>query len=281
MPPARGRALLAHALVAACATVSLSGCGGGDGDSNPNPMAPGSPGSPSTGVSSFTIGGQSQFPGQNTRGLVSLAGVAASATNVTISSSDVQAVSVPPVVTIAAGASTAVVPILTRRVTAPATVTITAAAGGTSRSATVRLEPGPFLSFASWPDDWVGQGDSLRATADEYGFNAHVDHLLNLVTVSAGSRTSLGWSLRISAPPGEELRSGASYGGTTRPPSVSTAAGLDFDGFGRGCGFATGSFTVLEVQYGPGPSLERLHAEFTQFCDSHPLPMRGAVYVER
>ena len=256
------------------AAVTLAHCGG-DRKDGPGPSPIGSSNL------SFTIGGASEFPGLNTDGRITLAVPApAGGLVVLLSTNNPRAVTVPGAINVSPGATSAVVPVLTRKVAADTLVRVTASSEGT-REASVLVPGGSFLSFASQVGDWVGQGHSQRATPVDHGFTVGVSHTLNTVSVTASSRTGAAtWSLRMAAPPGEELRSGILYAGAVQPSSSATGPGLDFGGVGRSCSRVDGAFTILDIQYGPGPSVERLHAQFTQSCNGV-APLIGEVYAEQ
>jgi hypothetical protein len=55
--------------------------------------------------------------------------------------------------------------------------------------------------------------------------------------------------------------------------------GLDISGLGRGCNQLTGSFTVLDVVYGPLDYVQSLHATFEQHCEGRLPALRGELIL--
>src|SRR5687768_14751264 len=137
--------------------IAAVACGGGDGGNGnpaaPTPFAPAAPAPPAPPpvtpiLSGFAIGGDTPLFGQSTEGRVTLSAVAPTGGfPVSITTSNSQAISVVSSVSVAANTSTVAVPILTRKVSTPTTVTVFASAGGVTIPSTLTLEPGPFLSY--------------------------------------------------------------------------------------------------------------------------------------
>ncbi|HEV2835468.1 MAG TPA: VCBS repeat-containing protein [Pyrinomonadaceae bacterium] len=95
---------------------------------------------PALTVSAVTLSPASVVGGNNATGTVTLSAAAPSATVVNLASSSARA-TVPPSVTIAAGASTGTFTVGTASVTATATATISATLNGVTRSATLTINP--------------------------------------------------------------------------------------------------------------------------------------------
>jgi hypothetical protein len=278
MRPSAVIARLGIVLLTANAGVMLAGCGGSN--HSPTAPAPVTTTSPTIALASFVIGGADAiFPGQNTAGIVSLSAPAPTSETITLTSSDPTAVSLPSSATIAAGATSVTVPILTRSVASDTNVLITASFLGASQTAVLPVSAGSFFSFASASGDFIGQGRSRRLTPRDTGFSVSVSPTLSQISVLAG-----GWTLTMKVPSGSELRSGI-YPGATEAAVATTTPGLEFDGYSRGCGQIAGLFIIDAVQYDSGstpdrPALVNLHARFSQSCDNGPT-LNGEVYLER
>lgn len=106
------------------------------------------------------IGGESL---EGTATIVSAA--PAGGLTVTLSSSDAQVVKLPPTVTVAAGATSAVFVVTTTEVPAPVSVSVSAVAGGATRSATLMVAPpeGPAIDSLE-VDATVISGQDARGT---------------------------------------------------------------------------------------------------------------------
>lgn len=247
------------------------------GDSSP--VAP-STASPGPALVTLDVGlGDGQVPGQGTGAAFTLTGAApANGTLVTVSSSNPAAATVPASVTAAPGSAAGVVPVLTHSVSSDVVVTITASAGGATRSGQMSLAAGTFLSFSSPTGDSIGLGRSRRYGAADYPFTATIDSTLRTVSIIVSARLSTSfWHLILQAPPGEELRPGT-YTNALRASFSGSQAGLDFSGFGRGCNTLSGSFVILDALYTGLPGVERFFATFTQSCDGGP-PLTGEVRI--
>lgn len=94
-------------------------------------------------LDSVSISPTSVMGSQTADGRVSFTGQVAADTTVTLSSSDTTLATVPATVTVPTGSAFVHFPVTTKSVTAPASVTITASAGGLERSATLSLTPPP------------------------------------------------------------------------------------------------------------------------------------------
>lgn len=161
------------ALLAVTLTLSL-GC---NPSSSPSPTAPSTqppptsnpePGVPAAvALASVALAAAEADGGDRVSGTATLTGAApAAGFAVSLSSSD-EAAAVPASVTIAAGQSSGTFVVTTEAVGFEVDVTITAAAGGVSRSAALNIEPaagdGPIASFTSRSDDVIS-GDKTEGT---------------------------------------------------------------------------------------------------------------------
>jgi len=72
------------------------------------------------------------------------------------------------------------------------------------------------------------------------------------------------------------------YPNAERAPFASAGhPGLDVEMDGRGCNTLTGNFVIHEVNFGPGPELERLDMEFEQHCEGATPALRGSLRYNR
>jgi hypothetical protein len=132
------------------------------------------------------------------------------------------------------------------------------------------------LTMTSETGDYVGAGQ-------QWAYDARAD------AISAGSErwgtarafvsAANGdfWLLQFSAPGGARLSPGV-YANARRSAD-DTHPGLDVEGMGRGCDDTSGSFTVLDVSYGPYGYLQSLHASFEQRCGVSSAALRGELDV--
>ena len=252
--------------VLAC-VIAATACGGGDGGNN-NPAAP-TPVTPAPPpvipvLSGFAIGGNTSSFGQSTEGRVTLSAVApAGGFPVSITSSNHQAISIVSSVTVGVNTSTVAVPILTHKVSAPTTVTVSASAGDVTIPATLTLEPGTFLSFTG-TDTGAQFSQSRRISGGDMVFSSSVSAALDNITITVRPRTGIG-SVQVTfqAAAGEELRVG-SYSATTST-TLGQQPTFAFFGSSASCSGAV-VFVITNLAYGPGPRLERLEASFAQQC---------------
>jgi hypothetical protein len=132
------------------------------------------------------------------------------------------------------------------------------------------------LTMTSEAGDYVGGGQ-------QWAYDASAD------TISVGSerwgtaRAFISaangdfWLLQLTAPGGARLSPGL-YANAQRFAD-DTHPGLDVEGMGRGCSDTSGSFTVLDVSYGPYGYLQSLHATFEQRCGVAAAALRGELDV--
>ena len=140
------------------------------------------------------------------------------------------------------------------------------------------------LTMTSDPGDWVGGGTSYSYATPDSSFvlegNAlHFDG--NRVRVSLTAPGGDWWYLSFQAPTGQTLTPGATYDGATRviESSAGPSPRMDVSGNGRGCNALTGSFTVVDVVYGPYGYLQDLHLTFEQHCEGAEAALRGELDV--
>lgn len=218
--------------------------------------------------------------GHETTGSVTLTAPAKESGFVVALSSNHPGVSVPPSLTVASGSSAATFPVVTEKVLADMSATITAAAEGVQRTAPLKVSRGTFLSFVSDPGDYIVQGGSIDYALEGNFFQASVDTSLNTVSITARALNhSWWWYLYLAAPQGAQLRPGVYEDARRWPFQPSTQPGLSFSGDGRGCNTLTGRFVVEDVVYGVGPIVERLDATFVQHCEGASPALRGRIRI--
>ena len=210
----------------------------------------------------------------------------AGGTDVTIRSSNPRA-KVPSSVHVVDGASNATFWIHTEPLDAPADVTITATGARVARTVVLHLTVGSFITFASEAGEPIGRGENDGVGIDTAEFTAAVYFQQNTFRVQVLRRTPTVefWMLEIAAPRGQPLLPGH-YDGAVRSVSRTGAQpGLDFSAKGLGCSFLTGSFDVIEADYGgPGTvfdslTINRFRARFTQRCSSSTQALTGDVRI--
>jgi len=134
-----------------------------------------------------------------------------------------------------------------------------------------------FFALSSTPDDWIGQGRTIRIEPGRWVFGGEMWQDNNRLQVAANnpSNASDFWSVTLAAPQGEQLRPGVYKNARLVAPIGSTNPSLNVYGGGRACNLSTGEFEVLEAVYGPGfggysGSIERFRATFSQTCYESP-----------
>jgi hypothetical protein len=132
------------------------------------------------------------------------------------------------------------------------------------------------LTMTSEAGDYIGAGQ-------QWAYDARADAISvgseRWGTARALVRAANGdfWLLQFTAPGGARLSPGV-YVNAQRFADDSHP-GLDVEGMGRGCNDTSGSFTVLDVSYGPYGYLQSLHATFEQRCGVSSAALRGDLDV--
>ncbi len=110
------------------------------------------------------------------------------------------------------------------------------------------------------------------------------------ITVPAGAETwmfteSGAWTLRVAAPPGQQLRPGKYV---NAPWAPTTGLFFSLSGPGRGCSTSMTDFEVLEAVYATPPPassplvtgiVERFHTTFTHRCNPTAAPLNGEISI--
>jgi hypothetical protein len=128
---------------------------------------------------------------------------------------------------------------------------------------------GSTFFFFSSPQSWIGQGESFTAAATN-GFaitaQRNADNGVSL-SITDGTRS---WFLDFAAP-GDAPLTVAQYNNATIWPLQSpTSPGMNFSGNGRTDTTLIGYFNVLNVEYGPGNTINHFDADFLQYDEGQP-----------
>lgn len=87
-------------------------------------------------------------------------------------------------------------------------------------------------------------------------------------------------SLDSDSQSGQPLSTGV-YDYARRATFAPPMPGLEFAGNGVGCNQIRGKFRVFEIEHDETGVVERLVADFTQYCDNAPEPMRGSIVYNK
>lgn len=134
------------------------------------------------------------------------------------------------------------------------------------------------LSMTSSPGDYIGQGQTYFLTPTTGTFSAQVNGDGGVSISYQGFTPGDFWSLDFSAPNNVPLAQGTYLNATRFPFQAPGVPGFDVVGDGRGCNMDFGSFTVLQVVYGPSNTVTAFDATFTQYCESlSAAPLTGEI----
>ena len=213
------------------------------------------------------------FPFTGTVEVDARVGVDGPPITVALSSSD-SAVTVPATVRVLDGHAMATFDAQTRNVSSPRIVTLTARAGGETRSRSVNLWP-VFLSFVGQRGDAVTQGQSHRfeASAGRRFSGIYRNGRLFIQTTAPGNALSDNWNISFSAGPGNPLVPGR----YVKSDPFSDIR-LEFVGQGRFC-LSTGEFEVLDAEFEEDGDIVRFRATFRHACITGGPPVTGEVWV--
>jgi hypothetical protein len=131
------------------------------------------------------------------------------------------------------------------------------------------------LTLNSDPGDFIGLGQSLFLTPADGTFNA-TTNFDSGVSVSLFGPVHF-WFLDFSAAGNVPLTVGTYTGATRFPFQVFGENGLSVDGDGRGCNTLTGSFTVVEINYGANGGVDSFDALFEQHCEGATPALHGEI----
>ena len=160
--------------------------------------------------------------------------------------------------------------------TAIAVASASPLAAGSATAQTVRTGS---LSFVSDPGDPMGLGEShsYDTTAGDtmtvFGSDGN-----NRVQVNVSGVNGDWWQLILAAPQGP-LVPGTYSGATPVSDPVPGTPSMEFSGNGRFCSQITGSFTVVNADFGTNGYVQRFDATFEQFCDGAEAALRGQAHI--
>lgn len=134
------------------------------------------------------------------------------------------------------------------------------------------------LYFNSEQGDYIGQGQERTYHSGDFTINAYRNYYNGVGFSISGTSWRDYWNLNFSAIGRVELEAGL-YDNATRFPfsDYYGAHGLSLTGSGRGCNQLTGSYEVLEVEYGTSNTINKFAADFIQYCDGNPAALRGSI----
>jgi hypothetical protein len=128
-------------------------------------------------------------------------------------------------------------------------------------------------TMRSDPGDFIGQGRTLRWTADNADLSIGGSPMLVGAFVQDGRDS---FNAYFAPPRGSRLAPGR-YDGAVRWPFNDDKPGIDVTGNGRGCNNSNGTFTVHDVAFDSEEHLERLWLTFEQHCEGDAPALRGEV----
>jgi hypothetical protein len=167
-----------------------------------------------------------------------------------------------------------------RRPFAAAVLFFVAAAGSLLVAAPADAQPveSGTVEFSGDPGDWITGGlkYSYFAGVDELTVSSSDDN--SVVSIQVNGANGDWWFLDFDAPLGQPLAPGT-YPDATRFPFNGAGPGLSLFGNGRGCNTLTGSFTIVDVSFGPHGYVETFDATFEQHCEGLEPAARGEVHI--
>jgi hypothetical protein len=136
------------------------------------------------------------------------------------------------------------------------------------------------LTLHSEPGDVVGRGQ-------DYSYTRPFDQVFPVggfrgaSTINADIEALNGdsWRLTFAAPTGQPIAPGEYTDAQRFPFQEAGRPGLSVDGNSIGCNTLTGSFTVLELEYGANNLVSRFHATFEQHCEGVAAALRGEIVL--
>ena len=157
------------------------------------------------------------------------------------------------------------------------TTTATLTVGGVASSFVVATyAPGDLITglyYRSAPGEYVGAGATYEARAPDISITPTFSVEQIIFNMSAGSTPS---SLNLATARGAPLAVGP-YELAARTPFRGSSPGLDFSANYRGCNIVVGRFVVLDLDVGPGNTVNRFAANFEQWCEGSNAPLYGEI----
>jgi len=149
---------------------------------------------------------------------------------------------------------------------------------GSTSDARAADAPGT-LTLHSDPGDFVGGGKDHSYTRPfDQVFWRGSSRASGTVGASVKALNGDSWHLVFAAPFGQVLQVGEYTDAQRYSFQEAGHPGMSVTGAG-GCNTLTGSFTVLEIEYGPDNVVTRFHATFEQHCEGGPEALRGEVVL--
>jgi hypothetical protein len=142
------------------------------------------------------------------------------------------------------------------------------------------------LTMTSDAGDFIGQGQDWSystpdATFDTLGDAVSFDGNAIRIMLRTANVSDF-WNLDFQAPQGQTLTAGTTYAGAVRGIRTSPMGPeprMEISGNHRGCNTLTGSFTIVDIAYGPYGYLQHAHVTFEQHCDGAEPALRGELFV--
>ena len=133
-----------------------------------------------------------------------------------------------------------------------------------SMAATTVFSQGSSFYFISSPQSVVGQGETIVAsTTNGFSFTAAMNaHNGVSLVISSPGRT---WNLDFAAPNGATLTAGTYNNAQLWPNQAAGNPGMAFTAPGFTPLSIVGYFNVLNIQWGPGNSVQAFDADFLQY----------------
>ncbi|MGZ4896944.1 MAG: hypothetical protein ACXVJ0_10770 [Candidatus Angelobacter sp.] len=132
------------------------------------------------------------------------------------------------------------------------------------------------LSLNGDPGDFIDGGQTTFLTPADGTFNVNGTSGSGVVSVSFFGGNEF-WFLDFAAISGQPLTVGTYSGAARYPFQDPSQPGLSVFGDGRGCNTLTGSFTVLEISYGPDSNIASFDATLEQHCEGGAPALHGEI----
>ena len=139
-------------------------------------------------------------------------------------------------------------------------------------AATSARAQGSMLWFTSTPQSVIGQGETFTASTTN-GFTISADFNANNGVSFVISSETRYWFLDFAAPGNAQITPGLYSNAMIFPSQTGPNPGMLFWGEGRIVTSVSGYFNVLEVDYGPGNTVNRFYADFLQNDQGDPSQM--------
>ncbi|HEX6349947.1 MAG TPA: hypothetical protein VF160_11235 [Candidatus Dormibacteraeota bacterium] len=134
-----------------------------------------------------------------------------------------------------------------------------------------------WLTLASDPADFIGQGEHLTFTMTTAAFD--------IAGTAGGARASVNASpeerfdMHFVPPQGRNLSPGLYPNAQRWPFQSPVAPGMDIDGVGRGCNELSGTYQVVDMSFDPAGRVTELDIRFEQHCEHALAALRGELWA--